>query len=384
MPVPLLCKYLLVGCLGFPSWCATHHGLHESLTVVAEIGQHAHGLELSLASKGPQHSTLAEDVGGQRQSHLPDNLDTMEKDWQRFWIQDQARPTFEASPPTSFKAVFGIFAAFDLPLRAFNAHRQTWMHHRSVCKFKEFKRAHCHVFPAFVVGDLSAAREGVPVYQGKVPEMHASDSDNDLIVLQGEPENENHGKTYAWFRHAVSEFPWATHIAKLDVDTYPFLGDVFSRLQKHLLPNLCRFHYFGNTWGKECLTHAAFTFHQNNEWGNDCQPDARFLFHGGPFYMLSLSLASMLTEGTHWWMEHREGYEDIEVGRAVHLLRRTHKVDCVNMGESLDGSFLHAGGCWPHVEDRADHCNKSLLAEPDELAGSASERKLSRRLMRSG
>eukprot|EP00959_Pyramimonas_sp_CCMP1952_P362903 7599406-Pyramimonas_sp.AAC.1 len=36
-------------------------------------------------------------------------------------------------------------------------------------------------------------------------------------------------KTPAWFQHAL-QYPWATHIAKMDLDTYPFVTAIYNDL----------------------------------------------------------------------------------------------------------------------------------------------------------
>lgn len=143
------------------------------------------------------------------------------------------------------KAVIGIMS-YTAHREIRDAHRMTWMTHKGVCSIDNWEKEDCHVFPLFVFGD--------------VVEPIAIEGENDILILSDVPEpgdvtdgyhngslQHNNGKlhdktqdmwessqlkTPAFFRHASKNFRWASHIGKMDLDTYPsipLLQDAWSR-----------------------------------------------------------------------------------------------------------------------------------------------------------
>eukprot|EP00747_Dinoflagellata_sp_TGD_P101709 gnl/TRDRNA2_/TRDRNA2_168433_c0_seq1.p1 gnl/TRDRNA2_/TRDRNA2_168433_c0~~gnl/TRDRNA2_/TRDRNA2_168433_c0_seq1.p1 ORF type:complete len:364 (+),score=59.98 gnl/TRDRNA2_/TRDRNA2_168433_c0_seq1:74-1093(+) len=133
------------------------------------------------------------------------------------------------------KLVVGIPASPYQP-EVMKAHKDTWMKMPGVCDIinASSHRVGCSVFPIFLLGKSSES-------------LHAAEAFTDALVLQdvaepvfgssqvaelyGDASTVKHNlgtqsarnKTYAWFEHAVKSYPWATHIAKMDSDTFPLM-----------------------------------------------------------------------------------------------------------------------------------------------------------------
>jgi len=117
-----------------------------------------------------------------------------------------------------------------------NVHRATWMTHSRVCALSRHAEAGCSVMPAFVFANVSREvverADDVVLLQDVVP---ASRLNSGYAIWWNlgktrEMWREGQYKTLAWFRHAL-RFPWATHIAKMDLDTYPFVTAIYNDLR---------------------------------------------------------------------------------------------------------------------------------------------------------
>mmetsp|Transcript_32823 Transcript_32823/g.78533 ORF Transcript_32823/g.78533 Transcript_32823/m.78533 type:complete len:329 (-) Transcript_32823:88-1074(-) len=139
--------------------------------------------------------------------------------------------------PRPLKLVLGVMA-MSAQKDIHEAHRNTWMKKPGVCPLSQHGDARCHVFPVFIFGDISD------------PSL---DSKPDVVLLKDVPEppqiwdgfeDTKHGqgwqrswwtsqfKTPAWMSFASEHYPWASHIGKMDSDTFPDILTIQEDLDK--------------------------------------------------------------------------------------------------------------------------------------------------------
>lgn len=121
------------------------------------------------------------------------------------------------------------------------------------CKIEDATADSCVFFPLFVEENVAIALED----RYRTPPQQARAAGEDRLVLFGEPENMNAGKTFAWFAYAAQAFPWSTHIAKMDLDTFPFMHSLLSRVPSYseepqTYQYLGNHHKFGKGRSKSC------------------------------------------------------------------------------------------------------------------------------------
>lgn len=230
--------------------------------------------------------------------------------------------------------------------------RETWMRQRGVCnlmgEWRKERSRHgkgkrrwrwlgvprrgCSVYAAFVMGRLgNSSRE--PLRDGLYLDIK---------------ENMNLGKTMAFFRFAARKFPWATQIAKVDMDAFPHVHKIVANLYGREKPCSAKYEYWGVKFG------TLACHHNRRNFADYCPDDscAKKLpcadqMDGG-LYGLSRDLALAATEpGGHWAIE-PEGAEDAITGARLHEWARTHR-QCVSMWMMAD-SHYHTTYLGPHVK----------------------------------
>lgn len=116
------------------------------------------------------------------------------------------------------------------------AHRRTWMKQPGVCGIDRKDDANCFIFPFFVYGDIDNAeitKQSDVVCLSKVPEPR----DDVATGFQDEDKSLNQWKTSqlktpTWFEYASTHFAWATHVGKMDLDTWPWTENIIQHLSK--------------------------------------------------------------------------------------------------------------------------------------------------------
>jgi len=115
------------------------------------------------------------------------------------------------------------------------AHRATWMREPHVCGASRHGEDGCHIFPFFLYAKVE--RSSIEDYDDQiiledVPHAKKQNEGYDPAHLKNgrwskEPGKtkdmwrEGNLKTPAWLRYAYKHFEWATHVVKMDMDTYP-------------------------------------------------------------------------------------------------------------------------------------------------------------------
>lgn len=126
-------------------------------------------------------------------------------------LQNATNLVHDQSSPVGVQLILGIATA-EVDREGRDAHRDTWFRHSWVAS-----RA---VVPVFLCYKHSSCEEN----GGDVMHFHRSPA-----------------KTLRWYRRALAAFPRATHIGKMDLDTFP----VVHRIIGELLDSQSKFVYYG-------------------------------------------------------------------------------------------------------------------------------------------
>merc|ERR1712032_944188 len=149
------------------------------------------------------------------------------------------------------------------------------------------------------------------------------------------------GKTFAFFHTAARQFPWATQIAKVDSDAFPFVHKMVKRLYGE---ERCRakYEYWGSPFGKKHCDHEARDFRTL------CPEDSCMMTTqechdqmDGGLYGLSRDLALDATERGTAWERGRGGNEDGNTGSRLHEWAQ-ERGQCVSMWNMRDSYYHHA------------------------------------------
>jgi len=136
--------------------------------------------------------------------------------------------------PRPLKLVLGVMAMTSQG-SIHEAHRSTWMKKPGVCSVDRYNDRRCKVFPMFVFGDTGAARANAhdAVTLDDVPEPpQIWDGFADTKNSEGWKRSwwTSQFKTPAWLAFASKEYSWATHIGKMDSDTFPDITSIMEDL----------------------------------------------------------------------------------------------------------------------------------------------------------
>jgi len=124
--------------------------------------------------------------------------------------------------PSSIQLVLGILTVAEKSAYR-QVMRETWLRQKGVCYWSNSSRKRrCSVYAAFVIAKNSSKNISDE-------DMALAQSEEGMLVLDT-VENMNRGKSFLWFATALKMFPWATHIGKIDMDTYPFIHKLMYRM----------------------------------------------------------------------------------------------------------------------------------------------------------
>jgi len=259
------------------------------------------------------------DGGHASEEQLPLALPMYLKRW-RLWMgrENITVPDIAGEWP---RVALGVFMRpNDMDRQFLDRIRTTWVNQPLACNVSELGRApQCRFGVTFVTG-LDAG--------GKISR------EKDFTTLPMD-EYASCGKSWAWFNHAATAYPQATHIAKMDCDAFPHLSRFLSILLAFRSP--C-----DNVFGGRSLTaygdnEPAGPFLQTCLEPEYCPPthcghpvasdflrynvtDPRcFSYMHGAFYFMTRPLAVEAAKPGGWW--HQQGQachpEDVVTGHAV-------------------------------------------------------------------
>jgi len=290
-------------------------------------------------------------------------------EFERVWqARYRSEHRLNESMPSGVKLVLGIFAA-PWQTKYRDVVRRTWLNQTGVCLLGAGPPApDCGVHVAFVYGSSGQGErvplEGDPQDPDLSPGSEAAARGEPGSFVLGVEENMNRGKTFAWFRAAVEAFPWATHIAKGDMDMYPFLHKLVKRMSDRACLGPTPYEYAGRAYAcpetkpdchgggglftSSCPPHPCEEVYDSPEERRS--PMARhhgqpFAFFGGPLYIMSPKLVAKMVRPGGWWESHQAGgFEDMTTSMAVDVTAANESL-CVSTWRP-DAYFHGADFAW--------------------------------------
>jgi len=226
-------------------------------------------------------------------------LSRFKSQWNTFMGMERFKARLQRQPqkPTNVAVVVGVFSRAgceDVPFR--QAIRSSWMTLPEVCALTPAgPKPHCSLYVTFVVGQSGKADE--------------DSSEPDLTVLPME-ENLNCGKTPAWFNFAATQYTWATHIVKMDMDAFPFVSSLLASMRS--FRNKCQNVFGGRPW-----SHRAEEPAWQGQQVPGLQPGS---WMQGGLFLLTPQLALNASAPGGWWVEESKKCrpEDLVAGLAIH------------------------------------------------------------------
>jgi len=233
-----------------------------------------------------------------------------------------------------------------------DVHRDTWMQQRGVCTLgkEPTQRDDCSVYVTRVVGQATGVLNS--------PEWAFLEEDKIELRIK---ENMDMGKTF-YMLHALSRaVPWATHIAKMDLDAYPYIYNLVSSLHSK---QKCApaYQWMGRPLrapksdlcsGEPWVFNDTLRSHNNDVCTDgQCAASINLQYMQGGMYILSRSLAHDVTELDGFYFKNKVGPEDKCLGEAI-----THRIlydsrQCMSVWYHHNEWYhRHRDGPWidPHV-----------------------------------
>mmetsp|Transcript_143361 Transcript_143361/g.348148 ORF Transcript_143361/g.348148 Transcript_143361/m.348148 type:complete len:328 (-) Transcript_143361:81-1064(-) len=268
------------------------------------------------------------------------NISAFERDWKRAYYSERKKTEPMSDGPDGLKLVLGVFTeANQTEYR--KVVRRTWLQQQGVCLYRPGPLdPSCTVYVAFVVGNRIKTPPGANTSSATQLKARVPPGSFGVDV----EENTNEGKAFAWFQAASREFPWATHIAKCDIDTYPFLHKLLARMSsRRCVKNDHEFagQYTG-LFNNSCAPRACETNYDAPEQRMQfiSRPSEPFVHVGGQFYLMSRRLAQKVARPGSFWEAHRNWPEGHAISRAIDATATEHKF-CVFPW--LPDSWYHHG-----------------------------------------
>ncbi|CAE8688778.1 unnamed protein product [Polarella glacialis] len=248
--------------------------------------------------------------------HVP-SVPMFEQQWHKMYQKDtQAHGGTPMSADT--KLVIAVFSRReDGAFR--DVIRKTWMNQSGACALAKGIKPDCSVYVTFAIAGGSKEVK----------------FDEDMLVLDT-PENMNDGKSFHYFQASSKMFPWATHIAKCDMDVYPYLRSIVRNIESPPdgTPTGCEA-FLGRPMshdecgGAKWCPRKGCKFRQNDFLKYGEKQGGCWNYMSGGLYIMTRSLASAISGPTGWWAHNSHGIEDLTAGRAVTYYAREHHV-CVH------------------------------------------------------
>mmetsp|Transcript_18941 Transcript_18941/g.53423 ORF Transcript_18941/g.53423 Transcript_18941/m.53423 type:complete len:367 (-) Transcript_18941:92-1192(-) len=106
--------------------------------------------------------------------------------------------------------------------------RKTWMNQKKVCPLKAGPKDGCQVYTTFVIGTPG---DGQPLSGVAKQLFDAAKNESDMTVL-ATTETNKHAKISDFFQRMALENSWATHIGKMDMDSYLYVPKLLTKLHE--------------------------------------------------------------------------------------------------------------------------------------------------------
>eukprot|EP00928_Gymnodinium_smaydae_P034040 TRINITY_DN24211_c0_g1_i3.p1 TRINITY_DN24211_c0_g1~~TRINITY_DN24211_c0_g1_i3.p1 ORF type:complete len:311 (-),score=19.30 TRINITY_DN24211_c0_g1_i3:319-1251(-) len=235
-----------------------------------------------------------------------------------------------------------------------NTISNSWMTQPGICRITAGSRKAeadkaCALYTSFVIGGLSND-SGLP-----------SDCVEDKDCISVPEEGLYVNKTRSFFRYALHEFPWATHVGKSDTDAFPFMYKVLPQMldgQYTLMGDMFDFDWCGGhdnicppvgcgkPIGGNLLQYSVSD-------GKTC-----WSYPQGAFYILSRSMAlGAFDEQIQSALPYNADNDDIMVGWSVHEYARRRNVRALTWSEDVrttklsDKMWLHQPWAYANLNE---------------------------------
>jgi len=233
---------------------------------------------------------------------------------------------WDSSMTENIKVILGVFTVRE-QLAYQQVIKETWFNQPGACPAEDGPKVGCNVYVCFVLGQ-GVAHEGVD---------NSTFTTEHYIQLQDE-ENKNGGKSFAWLHFASRRYSWASHVGKLDIDSFPDIGKMVLSLEEHRTDS-CTRHFVGYAQDFPLCTGDGCPQREDcigvSELPNDM--NCQFLVVGEG-YILSRDFAAELSSTRGYWDTNRIGEEDILTSKAVASFVQVNRA-CVKWWDTE--SILH-------------------------------------------
>jgi len=313
---------------------------------------------LLLHSKGPDTSEHdgfipSEWLNAIDQEHFrqrkPLPLASFSDEW---YYRHSKEPHLDTPLPTGLQVVMALPLRDDAQSDGYwQVVRRTWANQRGVCILgKDLKQQDgCQVYVVRVVANQEGWQPNMDQVwdstRPAAPTFYGYDFEMDGRLRLNMTENMRRGKTFRLLQTLSNTVSWATHIAKVDVDAYPYMYRFMSSLASHSQSCGTKYQYAGvRIYLKHCARKRPLPKNMTNACqarmgGGEDMPECAY-FNNGGLYVLSADLARHITQpGGNFDRYCCEGPEDSTVGGTIFF----HVKDCV-ASWSLLGSVHHATG----------------------------------------
>jgi len=249
-------------------------------------------------------AVLAAQAAESRSRSLPD-INQFTADWQ---LRHSREKHLDEPLPSSVQVLLALPSTQD-QTPYWKVIKDTWGNQRDVCLLGQSrqKTAGCVGYLVRVFGEKESWNDR----KHKAPlDGYKFLGDGELLLQT--KENRDSGKILYMFRVLAVECPWATHIAKVDMDAYPYVFTLTAGL-KSKQGCAADYQYFGHGAQRfynhkiGCKINATFSLNyfcpasQNRCPEQTLREDGCWVFNEGGTYILSRSLAVDVTaEGTHF------------------------------------------------------------------------------------
>lgn len=249
--------------------------------------------------------------------------------------------------PSDVQLALGVFTIAGESLHR-DTVRTTWMNQTGVCDLLKGQQKGCSVYAAFVIG-----KHGTGVLRGQQRELavHVSGREQQeprMLVLDIE-ENMNNGKTEEYFKVVAARYPWITHVAKCDMDSYPALHKLVNKIHQQTSCAPSPYMYAGRP--SSCTPKGCDHWLKDNAIGHVC--DVRdgcernyvtsWTHNFGQLYLMSMPLVKKIAyEGSLWDKPPRQTHEDVMTGWAVHsFVQEERKAEEKEAGRGNGTTCIH-------------------------------------------
>lgn len=288
----------------------------------------------------PTASLRRGEGGGGHCSEMPPGIHDFDEKWRavarshkfRIAHDPERLELLQSGGAASIRFVVGVFSRAgcqDAPYR--DTIRRTWMQLPGVCILRNSSGSRpaskCAVYATFVVGNNG----------------HPGTGEDDLTVLPME-ENMNRGKSGAWFRYAAT-FEWATHVAKMDMDAFPYFYHVLSEIGS--FRTACEHVYGGlpvSCDGQDpfCPPSGCGMPRDHDFLSYNIDNPGCYVFMQGGFYFLTRELAATVSARVEQSDFFKRCYpEDVTLAHTIRQYANEHKTCVAALTFGFDEAAFH-------------------------------------------